>query len=190
MYLPVAQQEDWGSLELVVRSALPPETLAAGVREALQEVDPSLPRSEYQTLDALVERAVSPRRFLILLLGSFALAALLLAALGIYGVVSYGVNRRAQEIGIRMALGESAGQVRSRVVGRTLRLAGAGVVLGSLGAFALSRLMASLLYEVSPTDPATYGIVVLCLMLVAAIAGYLPALRASRTDPATVLRSV
>jgi len=190
MYIPIQQQGDWGSLDLVVRSKLPAEVLAASVRDALREVDPSLPRSEYQTLDALVQRAVSPRRFLLVLLGSFALAALLLAALGIYGVVSYTVSQRAREIGIRMALGESAAQVRSRVVGKTLRLAGAGVVAGSLGAFALSQLMASLLYEVSPTDPATYLVVVIGLLAISALAGYLPAMRASRTDPAVVLRAV
>jgi len=190
MYIPIQQQGDWGSLDLVVRSKLPAEVLAASVRDALREVDPSLPRSEYQTLDAIVQRAVSPRRFLLVLLGAFALAALLLAALGIYGVVSYTVSQRAREIGIRMALGESAAQVRSRVVGKTLRLAGVGVVAGSLGAFALSQLMASLLYEVSPTDPATYLVVVIGLLAISALAGYLPAMRASRTDPAVVLRAV
>jgi len=190
MYMPLQQLGDWGSLELVVRSKLPPEVLAASVTEALRELDPSLPSTEYRTLDAIVQRAVSPRRFLLLLLGSFALAALLLAALGIYGVVSYTVSQRAHEIGIRMALGESAGQVQSRVVGKTLRLAGVGIVAGSLGAFALSRLMASLLYEVSPTDPVTYLLMVVGLLAVSALAGYLPAMRASRTDPAVVLRAV
>jgi predicted permease len=189
-YLPMRQSRDWGSMELVVRSRLPLETVVTSVRGALRELDPNLPTAEFRTLDSIIEQAVSPRRFLLLLIGSFALTALLLAALGIYGVVSYSVSRRTQEIGIRMALGESPVQVRRRFVGKSLRLAAIGVLAGTLGAFALSKLMSSLLFGIGPTDPLTYGLVVLALILTAAMAAFLPARRASQTDPARVLSSV
>jgi len=122
-------------------------------------------------------------------IGSFALTALLLAALGIYGVVSYSVSRRTQEIGIRMALGESPAEVRRRFVRKSLRLAAMGVLVGTLGSLALSRLVSSLLFGIGPTDPTTYGLMVLALTLTAAVAAYLPARRASRTNPARVLSS-
>jgi ABC-type antimicrobial peptide transport system permease subunit len=177
-------------MELVVRSRLPLDAVATSVRGALRELDPNLPTAEFRTLDSIVEKSVSPRRFLLLLIGSFALTALLLAALGIYGVVSYSVSRRTQEIGIRMALGESPAEIRRRFVRNSLRLAAIGVLAGTLGSFALSRLMSSLLFGVAPTDPTTYGLVVLALTLTAAVAAYLPARRASQTDPARVLSSV
>jgi predicted permease len=188
-YLTMDQSESWGSMELVVRSRLPVETLVPGVRSAVREIDPNLPTAEFRTLDSIVDRAVSPRRFLLLLVGSFALTALLLAALGIYGVVSYAVSRRTQEIGIRMALGETPGEVRQRFVKKSLGLAAVGVLAGTLGALGLSRLMSSLLFGIGPTDPATYGLVVLALTVTAGLAAYLPARRASRTDPARVLGS-
>lgn len=189
LYLPMTQEFRWGSLELVVRSSLPAGSLVPSVRGALRELDPTLPSAEFRTLEVVVDRAVAPRRFLLLLLGSFALAALLLAALGIYGVVSCSVGQRTQEIGIRMALGESRAQVQWRIVGRTLRLAGVGLLVGTLGSFGLSGLLSSLLFGVGPADPLTYGLMALTLTVVAAAAAYLPARRASRTDPARVLMS-
>jgi len=188
MYIPMTQS-GWPTLEMVVRSSLPPETLIPGVRRALESTDPTLPTGDFHTLESVVDQAVSPRRFTLILLGSFAGTALLLAALGIYSVLSYTVSRRVPEIGIRMALGESGGQVLTRVVARTMTLAGIGIVIGGVGSYAASRLIASLLYGVEPTDSLTFGSMVAILLAVAALAGFLPARRASRTDPMAALRT-
>jgi predicted permease len=190
MYMPIRQQGDWGSPDLVVRSTLSPESVVGSVRTALREVDPSLPTAEFRTLESVVDRAVTPRRFILMLLGGFAWVALVLAAVGIYGVVSYSVSQRAHEIGIRLALGASPGDVQAQVLAKTLKLTALGMVVGSLGAIAASRLMSPLLYGIGANDPLTLVATVLVLALIAALAGYLPALRASRTDPAAVLRSV
>jgi ABC-type antimicrobial peptide transport system permease subunit len=176
------------SVELVVRTRLAPATVAPGVRAALRAVDPGLPNAEFQTLGDLVDRAVSPRRFLVLLLGGFALAALILASIGIYGVVAYSVSQRTQEIGIRMALGASAGAVQRQVMSQTVALVSLGIAIGAAGALALARLTASLLYRLEPTDPLTFAATVIVLLTVAVSAGYLPALRASHVDPMTALR--
>jgi ABC-type antimicrobial peptide transport system permease subunit len=189
MYLPVTQQNDWGAVDVVIRTKLPLESLAPSIRAALREADPALPTGDFQTLGQIVDRAVSPRRFIVLLLGAFAVTASLLASLGIYGVVSYSVNQRTQEIGIRMALGASAASVRRGVITQTLGLAFTGVVIGVIGSFALARLMASLLYGVTPADPPTFAAMIVLLALIAVMAGYLPARRASRIEPMSVLRS-
>jgi ABC-type antimicrobial peptide transport system permease subunit len=140
-------------------------------------------------LPLAVDRAVSPRRFILFLIGAFAATALVLASLGIYGVVSYSVSQRAQEIGIRMALGASASQLQWRIIIETLALTSIGIVLGTIASFGLSRLIASLLYEVSPTDPLTFVSMMVLLTVVATLAGHLPARRASRIDPMSVLGS-
>ena len=189
MYFPLTQNGSFSMLDMVVRSQLPESTLAASVATALRAVDPTMPTDDHQTLDAVVERAVSPRRFTLSLLGAFAGAALLLAALGIYGVLSYSVTERIPEIGIRMALGESGSQVLTRVVGKTLLLTGIGVFLGALGSLAISQLLASLLFGVEPTDPRTFLTMAAVLFAVSTLAGWIPALRAARTDPALALRS-
>ena len=157
------------------------------MRAAIRGVDPSLPASDFQTLGDIVTRAVSPRRFILLLIEAFAFTALALASLGIYGVLSYSVSQRTQEMGIRMALGAQASQMQRQVVVRTLALAAGGVVIGWVGAFALSQLIASLLFGIEPTDPTTFIAVTVLLMGIAALAGYFPARRASRIDPMTVL---
>jgi putative ABC transport system permease protein len=187
MYLPITQQQ-MSSVELVVRGRVPLDSLLPGIRAALHEVEPNLPTAEYQQLGDLVERAVSPRRFMVLLLSAFAVAALLLASIGIYGVVSYTVTQRTAEIGIRMALGATTGQVQRHVMTQTLILVSTGIAAGAIGALLLTRLTASLLYHLAPTDPTTFTITILSLLLVAAAAGYVPALRASRLDPMTALR--
>jgi len=188
MYFPLTQQT-MGSVELVVRTKLPPETLAPSVRTALRSIEPTLPTAEFQVLGELVDRAVSPRRFMMLLLTGFAVAALLLASIGIYGVVSYSVSQRTQEIGIRMALGASAGQVQRHVMAKTVALVSGGVAIGVMGALALGRLTASLLYRLEPADPPTFAVTVVALLGVALSAGYLPARRASRVDPMSALRT-
>jgi ABC-type antimicrobial peptide transport system permease subunit len=187
-YLPLPQAGTT-SVELVVRTRMDVDSVAPGVRTALQQVDPSLPASEYQTLDALVDRAVSPRRFLMMLLAGFAVAALLLASIGIYGVVSYGVEQRTREIGIRFALGAPAGAVLRMVMGRTIALTAIGIAIGLIFAFVLGRFTASLLYGMQPRDPSTLTATVGVLVLVAVVAGYIPARRAAQVDAAVALRS-
>ena len=190
VYFPYAQLADYGTVAMVVRSRIAPATLGASVKSALHSADAALPVNDYQTLDAVVDRAVSPRRFILLILGGFAGTALLLAALGIYAVLSYAVSQRIREIGIRMALGESASSVRRRVVGRTLVLAGIGVTIGAVTAIGASRLLRTLLYGVGPTDLVSFAGTAALLIAVSAVAGFLPARRASRTDPIVALRSV
>jgi ABC-type antimicrobial peptide transport system permease subunit len=185
----IRQQGDWGAIDVVVRTKLPVETIAPGIRAALRSLDPTLPTGDFQTLGQIVDRAVSPRRFVLLLLGAFTAVALLLASLGIYGVVSYSVNQRTQEIGIRMALGASAANVRWRVLKRTLVLASIGVAIGAMGSFAMARVIGSLLYGVTAADPLTFVAMMVVLAAIALLAGYVPARRASRIDPMSVLRS-
>jgi predicted permease len=189
MYFAFTQIGDFQTLDMVVRSRLPVETLVPGVAAALHATDPTIPTDEYQSLTEVVDRSVSPRRFMLVLLGAFGGIALLLAALGIYGVLSYSVTERIPEIGIRMALGESGPSVQRRVVGRTMALAGTGIAIGAIGSFVGTRLIGSLLYGVSPADPVTFGAMAMILLSVAALAGYLPARRASRTDPTAAFRS-
>jgi ABC-type antimicrobial peptide transport system permease subunit len=159
------------------------------VRAALKPIAPNLPGKDFRTLQQLVDRAVSSRRFVVLLLGGFALFALLLASLGIYGVVSYGVNQRTQEIGIRMALGASASRLQAGIIAQTLGLAAAGMVIGAIASLLLARALGGLLFGVTATDPVTFLGMPLVLALVAAMAGYLPARRASRIDPSIALRA-
>jgi ABC-type antimicrobial peptide transport system permease subunit len=187
-YLPIRQMSS-GSIELIARTKLPPQTLAASIGAALRAVEPTLPVAQYQTMGDLVDLAVSPRRFLMLLLSGFAGAALLLAAIGIYGVVAYTVAQRRQEIGIRMALGATASRVRMDVLVRTAVLVGIGAAAGTVLSLALSRVAAPLLYGLEPTDPVTFGATIGGLFTMALLAGYIPALRASRVDPMTALRT-
>jgi predicted lysophospholipase L1 biosynthesis ABC-type transport system permease subunit len=189
MYLPLRQTGDYSAMELVVRTALPPDGLAAGIRVALRPIDPDLPVSEFQTLQDLVDKAVSPRRFLVMLLSGFAAFALLLASLGIYAVISYSVSQRVQEIGIRMALGASARDLQSRILLRTLALAAVGLALGMTASRVLASALGSLLFGVTSGDPITFIGMGTLLIAVAAVAGYIPAWRASRIDPMVALRS-
>lgn len=187
-YIPVA---DVGSksIDIVVRSTLAPETLIPSVRAALRGVDPSLATEEFRELGELVNRAVSPRRFMTLLLGAFAGGALILAIIGIYGVVSYSVTQRSQEIGIRMALGASPAQVQRKIVLETVALVSIGLLIGVMAALALTQLAASLLYQLKPTDPLTFGSAIAILLIAAIAAGFIPSLRASRVDPMSILRA-
>jgi predicted permease len=189
MYYPLGQQPDFSTLVMVVRSRLPVASIVPGVRAALSASDPAMPTDDYRTLGSVVDHSISPRRFVLEIIGAFAGAALLLAALGIYAVLSYSVSQRTREIGIRIALGETTARVQQRVVGRTVRLAAIGVVVGCAAAFAVSRLLQSLLYGVAPTDVVSFAGTAVILVAVAALAGYLPARRASMTDPIEALRS-
>lgn len=189
MYLPIRQCADFASVDLVLRTSLPPATLAAGVRGALRSLDPNLPGNDFRPLQVLVDKAVSPRRFVVLLLGGFALFALILASLGIYAVISYSVSRRTQELGIRMALGASAADLQRRIVGQTLTLAAVGMLLGAIASWIVSRAFSGMLFGVTASDPTTFLGMLGVLTIVSAFAGYLPARRASRIDPMVALRS-
>ncbi len=189
MYLPIRQSNDYASVDLVVRTTLPPAGLAAAVRAALKPIEPNLPGNEFRTLQQLVDKSVSPRRFVVLLLAGFAGFALILASLGIYGVISYSVARRTQEIGIRMALGASARDLQAGIIWQTLGLAAMGMAIGVVMSWILARSISGLLFGVTAADPVTFLGMLAVLTLVAAAAGYLPARRASRIDPMVALRS-
>jgi predicted permease len=189
MYIPLRQCSDQSSSDLVVRSTLPPSQLAGAIRSTLQSIAANLPNNDFRTLQQLVDKSVSPRRFLVMLLGGFAAFALVLASLGIYGLISYSVNQRTQEIGIRMALGASARDVQKRIIVQTLMLAATGMVVGTVASWALVQAARSLLFGVTARDPSTFVVMILVLTIVALLAGYLPARRASRIDPMMALRA-
>jgi putative ABC transport system permease protein len=172
----------------VIRTASDPVALAQAAIGEIRKFDPSLPVTHVMTLDNLLADSVSPRRFSTFLLGVFAGLALLLAAMGIYGVMSYVVSLRTNEIGIRLALGAQSRDIWRLVIGRGAQLAFAGIALGLMGAFALTKLISSLLYGVKPADPVTFGGVALLLVSVALLACYVPARRAMRVDPMVALR--
>jgi predicted permease len=188
MYLPVMQNGPVGA-RLVVRTKLPPEVLASSVMATLRSINPAQPASEFRPIQNIVDHSVSPRRFFVSLVGIFAVLGLVLASLGIYGVISYSVTRQTQEIGIRMALGATVVNVQLRVIAKTLRLALIGIVLGAIASFAVARAITSLLFAVQPNDPPTFTSTILLLTVVAIVAGYVPARRASRINPMTALRN-
>lgn len=188
MYLPMRQCGDRSSHDLVVRSTLAAGPLASAVREALTPVA-ILAGHDFRTVQQIVDKSVSPRRFTVLLLGAFAAFALALASLGIYALISYSVNQRRQEIGIRMAVGATAFDIQRQIVRQTLVLTATGVTIGAAASWILARGLEGLLFEVSARDPRTFLGVLLVLTMVATIAGYLPARRASGIDPMTALRS-
>ena len=176
------------NMNVVVRSALPAASLRGVVDAAVRESDATLPIIRYRAMDEVFAESVSRPRLLANLLAAFAGLALLLAALGTYGILSYMVSERRREIGIRMALGAAQRSVVQMVMGQGIAIAGAGLVLGLAGALALNRVMASLLFGVQPTDPATFVVVAATIVTVAVIACFLPARRAAQVDPMVVLR--
>jgi len=188
IYYPATQQTP-NDAQLVIRTSLPPAALAAPVLRALRELNPKQPAAEFRPIRTIVDRAVSPRRFFILLVAAFATLGLLLAALGIYGVISYSVTQRTQEIGIRMALGATTGHVQLGVIIRTLRLTLIGIATGIVASLVVARAIAALLFNTTATDPITFAAVVLMLATVALFAGYLPARRASHIHPMVALRN-
>ena len=176
------------NMNVVVRSALPAASLRGVVEGAVRESDATLPIIRYRAMDEVFAESVSRPRLLANLLAAFAGLALLLAALGTYGILSYMVSERRREIGIRMALGAAQRSVVQMVMGQGIAIAGAGLVLGLAGALALNRVMTSLLFGVQPTDPATFAVVSATIVTVATIACFLPARRAAQVDPMVVLR--
>ncbi len=189
IYLPQAQVP-WRWLGLVVRAdpRVAPASLAPGLRAAVRALDPDQPVFGVTTLDAMLAELGAPRRFVLVLLGAFAGVALLLAGVGLYGVVAYGVARRARELGVRVTLGATPAAIRRAVVGRGVRLALAGAALGTLGALAGGRLLVGALFGVRPADPGVLAGVAALLVAAAALASWVPARRATRVDPAVVLR--
>ena len=187
IYYPATQDGPEGA-QLVVRTALPPASLAGGVLHALRELNPKQPAAEFRPIRTIVDRAVSPRRFFVLLVTVFAEFGLLLATLGIYGVISYSVTQQTQEIGIRMALGATQGHVLRGVLQKTMILAITGIVLGTVASVVVGRWIAALLFGTKPTDPVTFAAMIAVMIVVALIAGYIPARRAARINPMVALR--
>jgi predicted permease len=173
---------------IVVRSAQDPKSLVSAVRSAVREIDPSLPIAQILTMDEVLEGVRSRPRFLTTLLGLFSSTALVLAAVGLYGVISYSVTRRTTEFGIRMAMGASVGDVLGLVLGQGLRLALIGVAAGAIGALALTRLIRGLLFGISSFDPMTFAAMALVLVAVTVLACVIPARRATKVDPLVALR--
>jgi len=189
MYLPVTQAGPVGTY-LAIRSTLPAASIAPNVMRTLRGLNPTQSATQLRPIQASVDRAVSPRRFFMLLVGAFAAFGLLLAALGVYGVISYSVTQRTQEIGIRMALGATASQVRRGILWQTVRLVSMGVMIGAAASAVLSRLIAALLFETAPTDPPAFVGTVILLAGAALAAAIIPARRASRVDPMKALRPI
>ncbi len=188
IYWPFARN-NYGTVTVAVRGKGQPTATAAAVAGIVRKLDPLLVVANVKTMDEIVSNSVAQRRLTMLMLTIFAGVALLLAALGIYGVIAYGVTQRTQEIGIRMALGAQRGDVLKMVVRQALMLVAVGIAIGGAGALVLTRLMAGLLFQVGTSDPLTFAAVSGILALVALVASYLPGRRATRVDPVVALRS-
>jgi ABC-type antimicrobial peptide transport system permease subunit len=188
MYLNFRQMDDWNAIEVVVRASRSMPSLVPDVRAALQAYDPTLPNSEFTTLEQIVDHAVAPRRLITNLLGTFSSLALLLASLGLYGVIAYSVSQRTRELGIRMAIGAQRGDVLRLVLREGLTTAGFGVGLGLIGALLTTQLLKTMLFGVSATNPLIFAVNALILLAVALAACLIPARRAARIDPMEALR--
>jgi putative ABC transport system permease protein len=188
VYLPHTQLPI-GFMTLVVRSDVAPTSLAGSVRAAVAQVDPELPVADVRTMEEVVDRTLSRPRTVSVLLTVFAAIALVLAAVGVYGVMAYSVSQRTQEIGVRMALGATAESVFRMVLGQALRLVAIGVVVGLVAAAALTRVLQTLLFRTEALDPATFVLTAVILVLVAALASWIPARRGTRVAPVEALRA-
>ena len=186
-YIPLPQLM-WGPPTLLLRSTQAPGTVATEVRKVLASMDPDAPLYKVQTMEDYLALDLGRARFQTMLLGLFAGMALLLTAVGLYGVMSYTVAERTREIGIRVALGAGRGDVLRMILSRSLVITGWGLLIGIVGACALTRLLTSLLYEVKPLDPLTFTTVSLLLAGISFLASYIPAWRAAKMDPMVALR--
>jgi putative ABC transport system permease protein len=189
MYFSFRQVRSLVANALVVRTAVDPLSLATSVRNSVWAVDKDQPVSNMDSMEHIVAGAVARQRFSMLLLAIFAGVALILAAVGIYGVMSYSVAQQTREIGIRMALGAQQSDVLRMTVKQGLKLVAFGLILGLVAAFILTRVMATLLFGISATDPLTFFSISLVLLAVAILASYIPALRATKVDPMIALRA-
>lgn len=187
VYVPVTQGEP-GKAEVVIRSKLPVEVLAPAVMRTLRSLNPEQAAAELRPIQSIVDHATSPRRFFAVLVGLFAGLGLVLASLGIYGLISYSVAGRTQEIGIRMALGATRERVQFSVIWETLRVALIGIAAGTIASYAVARAISSVLFDTKPADLPTFFAMIVLLTAVAFAAGYLPARRASRIEPTVALR--
>ena len=187
LYFPYSQNAQ-AQMTFAVRTAGDPAAIVNTVRAAIRDVDRDQPIADVFTMDELMDRAVGQRRLSMTLLGTFAALAMVLAALGIYGVMAFDVTRRSREIGVRMALGAARSSVLGLVLKQGLAMAAVGVALGLLGALAMTRLLQAQLFDVTSTDPATFVAVALGLLSVATMATLVPALRATRVNPTEALR--
>jgi putative ABC transport system permease protein len=190
MYV-VFTQKPWPSMlnmRVALRTKVDPASVTGSVREAVHSLDPDLPLAKVTTLTTLVDDSMSQPRFSMLLLATFATLALVLASIGMYGVISYSVGQRTREIGIRVALGAEHSNVFRMILGQGARLAGLGIAIGLIAALGVTHLMASFLFGVQPTDPPTFAAVSLLLLAIALLACYIPARRATRVDPMIALR--
>jgi len=189
LYSPYTQANAWKRwMTIVARTQSDPASMTAVIKQQIWKVDSRLPVTRVETMEEVSAASFAARRFNMLLLTIFSTLALVLAAVGVYGVMSYAVTQRTQEIGVRMALGAQMGDVVKLVLRGGLGLSFTGVILGLGGAYAMTRLMRSLLFAVEPTDFATFAVVTACLLGTALIACYLPARRATRVDPLVALR--
>jgi putative ABC transport system permease protein len=175
-------------MNLTVRTSVEPKSTLGAIQAAIREVDKDQPVYQVQTMEELIRDSVGTRRFAMTILLLFAALALVLAMSGIYSVISYSVTQRTQEIGIRMALGARGADVLRLLLGQFMRLTVVGIALGLVGAYALTRLMTSLLFEVTPTDITTFVLVSISLYIIALVACFIPARRATRVDPLVALR--
>jgi ABC-type antimicrobial peptide transport system permease subunit len=173
---------------LVVRAQLDPAGLTSAIRTAVHAVDPTQAVSQISTMSDMVSESLAPRRFVVTLLGVFAGMALLMAVLGLYGIISYAVTQRTQEIGIRLALGAQRGEILGMVIGKGMWLTGAGAGIGLVNSIAISGLLRNQLFQVGPFDPLTIAATALVLLAAAFAACYIPARRATRVDPIHALR--
>lgn len=188
VYLPYLQSMKLLDASLIVRTSGDASRMAPVIRRVAAEIDRTQPPGEPKTLEQSMAESIAPRRFNVFLLGTFATAALLLALVGIYGVIAYSVSQRTHEIGVRAALGVPGGEIVRMVVQQGMTIVLAGIAVGLCAAFGLTRFMASLLFEVRPSDPATFGAVALILISTALLACWIPARKASRVDPLVALR--
>lgn len=187
-FVPYMDSPFLGAFTVTVRTTGDPRSIEPAIRQAISELDPAQPVYGVRTLESALADSIAPRRLNLLLMGIFAGTAVLLAVIGIYGVIAYSVTQRTNEIGVRVALGAQRGQVISMVMRNGLMVAASGIAVGLAAALGLTRLMASLLYEVRPTDPATFTVITIALAAAALLACCIPALRATRIDPVIALR--
>jgi putative ABC transport system permease protein len=187
LYVPYAQAP-LSALRVVLFTRIPPASLTTPVRTAVREIDRELPVFSARPLEEYLSTSIGPQRFYATLVGIFALVALTLAAIGLYGVIAYAVSQRMHELGVRVALGATGQRVAAMVLRQGLLLTSGGVLLGIVAAILVTRVLQTLLFGVSALDPLTFGLVLLLLLGVAAVASYVPARRAARVDPLIAMR--